>query len=53
MTPRRIYDNVPAEVSAMLYRLLRLWHKIETWAHRQAGAEQQQYRRSNLHGKHR
>jgi hypothetical protein len=33
--------------------LLRLWRKIEAWTHRQAGVSQQQYHRSNLHGKHR
>jgi len=32
--------------------LLRLWHKIDAWMHRQASVPQQ-YHRSNLHGKHR
>ena len=34
----------------MLYRVLHLWHKIEIWMHRQAGASQHQYYRSNLPG---
>jgi hypothetical protein len=50
--PPRICDIVPAEVSAMLNWLLRLWHRIDAWMHRQAGVSQQ-YHRSNLHGKHR
>jgi len=33
--------------------LLRSWHKINAWMHRQTAVSQQQYHRSNLHGKHR
>jgi hypothetical protein len=34
VTSLRVYDTVPAEVSAMLNWLLRLWHRIDDWMHR-------------------